>query len=317
MRKFILLALFAAGITAGAWFTSCNNKKSGTQAAGGQDSATAMLERGSYLANNVAGCIDCHSIRDTGRFSMPVVPGTEGSGAAFAYDKSLGFPGELTAPNITPFATKDWTDEDWIKAITKGINKKGDTLFPIMPFHNYSKMAKSDLFSIIAYIKTIKPVERSTPARKLEIPLSALPPLPDVNPDQNTIPDTKDPVKYGEYLVTMAGCADCHTPAGPQGPDFSKAFAGGTVTDIPILKVAVANITPDTATGIGAWTEAKFLETFRANASDEKLNTKPGRFNTYMPWSFYGKMKEDDLKAIYAYLRTVKPVSNKVERFSN
>jgi hypothetical protein len=129
------------------------------------------------------------------------------------------------------------------------------------------------------------------------------------------MPDPADKVAYGGYLVTIAACADCHTPMGPQGPDFSKMFSGGTVFENPLFKVAVGNITPDSATGIGAWTEEIFLSKFKNNASDAVINTHPGRQNTFMPWSMFGKMKDDDLKAIYAFLRTVKPIKNKVEKF--
>ncbi|MBM3415965.1 MAG: cytochrome c [Bacteroidetes bacterium] len=259
--------------------------------------------------------MDCHSIRDTGKFSMPLVPGTEGGGAGFPFGKAEGIPGEVTPPNITPFALKDWTDEELIRAITRGVNKKGDTLFPIMPYHHYSKMTKNDILSIVAYIRSLKPIERTTAPRKLGIPMSMMGSLPDGNLDNNTMPDPSDKVQYGAYLVNAAVCSECHTPMGPQGPDRSKVFAGGFVFETPMFKVAVSNITPDTATGIGGWTEEMFLSKFKNNSSDEVVNKYPGRANTIMPWNMYGKMKEDDLKAIYAYLRTVKPIRNKVEKY--
>jgi hypothetical protein len=219
-------------------------------------------------------------------------------------------------PNITPAALKDWTDEDLIKVITRGINKKGDTLFPIMPYKSYSKMEKSDILAIIAYIRTLKPIERTTMPRRLEVPLSIFGPLPDGNPDNNKMPDASDKVAYGGYLVTISACADCHTPMRPDGaPDFSKPFSGGTVFENRLFKVAVGNITADSATGIGAWSEDLFVAKFKNNASEEVLNLHPGRQNTFMPWSMFGKMKDDDLKAIYAFLRTVKPIHNKVEKF--
>jgi mono/diheme cytochrome c family protein len=161
MKKFIALAAISFTIIAAAYFSSCNGKKSEPTAISKEDSIKKVIERGEYLANHVAVCIDCHSIRDTGRFSMPVVPGTEGGGAAFPFTKTEFVPGLVMPPNITPAALKDWTDEDYIKVITRGINKKGDTLFPIMPYHSYSKMAKSDVLAIVAYIKTLKPVERT------------------------------------------------------------------------------------------------------------------------------------------------------------
>jgi mono/diheme cytochrome c family protein len=314
MRKFIALSVLSVLILAAAYFSSCKGKDTATTVSS-EDSIKNVLERGKYLAHNVSQCADCHSIRDTGRFSLPIVPGTGGGGSGFPFGKAEGVPGEVTPPNITPFALKDWTDEEIVRAITRGINKKGDTLFPIMPYHSFSKMTKSDILSIVAYVRSLKPIERTVPERKLEIPMSMLGPLPDGNLDNNVMPDPSDKVKYGQYLITAAVCDACHTPMGPQGPDFSKMYAGGFVFELPMFKVAVANITPDSATGIGAWTEEMFVNKFKQNSSDEMVNRNPGRDNTIMPWSQYGKMKEDDLKAIYAYLRTVKPVSNKVEKY--
>lgn len=316
MKKIIALSVIAGMVVAAFYFASCKSKKNEAGNTG-EDSLKALVERGEYLAHHVALCMDCHSIRDTGLFSMPVVPGTEGGGAAFPFGKEDGIPGEITSPNITPFALKDWTDEEIVRAITQGVNKKGDTLFPIMPYHNYSRMTKNDIHAIVAYMRTLKPIEHTTPARKLEIPLSMLGPLPNGNLDNNVMPDPSDKVKYGEYLVNAAVCSECHTPMGPQGPDFTKQFAGGHIYNLGFLKVVASNITPDSATGIGTWTEEMFVNKFKSNSSDEFVKSRPGRQNTVMPWAMYGKMKEDDLKAIYAYMRTIKPISNKVEKYPN
>ena len=315
MRKLLVLAALFSITIAAVYFSACNNNTSDKQASTETDSLKQLVDRGHYLAHYVTQCMDCHSVRDTGKFSMPVVPGTEGGGAPIPFGKAEGIPGEVTPPNITPFALKDWSDEEIIKAITGGINKKGDTLFPIMPYQHYSKMAKNDILAIVAYIRTLKPIERTTPPRKLEIPMSMLGPLPVVNLDNNTIPDKADKVKYGEYIVNTAVCSECHTPMGPQGPDFSKIFSGGFVFDLPMFKVGVANITPDSATGIGTWTEEMFLARFKNNGADEMVNKYPGRMNSIMPWAMYAKMGEEELKAVYAYLRTVKPITNKVEKY--
>jgi hypothetical protein len=209
-----------------------------------------------------------------------------------------------------------WTDDEIARAIAHGVNKIGDTLFPIMPYYNYSRMAKDDLYAIIAYLRTLPASDSTVPPRKLFIPMSALPPLPEFAPDKNIRPDSSDKVKYGQYLTTIASCGNCHTPMKKDGsPEFSKAFSGGFVFNMPMFKVTVANITPDSTTGIGSWTEESFVAKFRTNASDEVVNKDHGSQNTIMPWAMYGKMKEMDLKAIYAYLRTVPPVSNKVEKW--
>lgn len=315
MRKFIVLAGLLFVIIATAVFSSCNDNNTGEQKANLKDSIQQLTERGHYLAHYVTQCMDCHSVRDTGKFSMPLVPGTEGGGSAFPFGKAEGVPGEVTPPNITPFALQDWTDDEIIRAVTRGINKKGDTLFPIMPYHHYSKMAKKDILAIVAYIRSLKSIERNTAPRKLEIPMSMLGPLPTGNIEKNVIPDRADKVKYGEYIVNAAVCSECHTPMGPQGPDFSKIFAGGFVFELPMFKVAVSNITPDSATGIGSWTEEMFLTKFKNNGADEVVNKYPGKQNTIMPWAMYAKMGDEEIKAIYAYLRTVKPVINKVEKY--
>jgi mono/diheme cytochrome c family protein len=316
MKKFIATIAIGFAIASGFYFTSCNNAESKPSADNkiNDDSIKNVLARGEYLANYVSGCIDCHSKRDVTKFSLPVIPGTEGGGGIM-FDKAVGIPGELTPPNITPFALKDWTDDEIARAITKGINKKGDTLFPIMPYNNLSRMAKDDIYSIIAYIRTLKPIESTTPPRNLMIPASMFGPLPQNDIAQNRKPDPSDRINHGRYITTIAACSDCHTPMGKQGPDFSKQFAGGFVFDLGAFKTGVANITPDSATGIGSWTEEVFLQKFKANAATERVNANPGRENSIMPWSLLGKMKEDDLKAIYAYLKTVKPVANKVIKY--
>ena len=80
------------------------------------------------------------------------------------------------------------------------------------------------------------------------------------------------------------------------------------------FKVTSANITPD-STGIGAWTEAQFLNKFVPYREEKNYSHNPGKENTIMPLTVFAHMTDDDLKAIYAYLKTVKPVVNKVEKY--
>ncbi len=280
-----------------------------------EDSAKAVLARGDYLVNNVVPCLDCHSERDPSVFAMPIKPGTEGAGASFPFDQGVGVPGEVTPPNITPYKLKDWSNDEIVKTITQGINKKGDTLFPIMPYHNYSRLAKDDILAIVAYLRTLKPIEKADVPKKLFITAAQYGPLPANTLEQNKRPDPSDKVKYGEYLVTMASCSDCHTPMVNGVPDFSKAFSGGFHFKEGPLEVTSANITPDSITGIGTWTEEVFLAKFKTNLDAVEKKVNPGKLNTIMPWAMYAKMKEDDLKAIYAFLRTVPPIKNKVEKW--
>ena len=179
-------------------------------------------------------------------------------------------------------------------------------------------MAKEDLMSIIAYIKTLKPIKNKVPARQLMAPIAMAYPGKFLQPsvDGNIRPPESDKVKYGEYLITMADCGTCHSPLTPQGPDMSRMYAGGYRFDLGATGIVnSANITPDSATGIGAWTEERFLNKFTPYREEKNYNYDPGKQNTIMPLSILAGMKDEDLKAIYAYLRTVKPISNKVEKF--
>ncbi|MDO8874503.1 MAG: c-type cytochrome, partial [Pseudolabrys sp.] len=115
-------------------------------------------------------------------------------------------------------------------------------------------------------------------------------------------------VERGAYLVnTVMTCQNCHTPMGPNGPDFSKALSGGITFDEPPFKVTGSNITQDKETGIGAWTDAQIKTLLRTG---KRPNGVP--VAEIMPTAFYGIVTESDMDAIVAYLRTVKPVRNKV-----
>jgi mono/diheme cytochrome c family protein len=321
MKKYALAgSLLMAGVIT--IILSCNDQKPKPEAAletsGGSDndSMAAMVARGKYLAYSVVSCVDCHSQLDVEKFSMPIVPGTEGGGGLALHEVMTGFPGKLFIPNITPTTLGNWTDDEIARAVTRGINKSGDTLFPMMPFHYLSRLAPEDLRSIIAFIRTLKPIEKVHPKKELVIPMSVFGPLPDKDYRNNTRPDSSDKVKYGEYLVTIAHCGECHHTRDKTGmPIPGKMFAGGNTEPLIPFQVTSANITPDSATGIGEWSELMFLAKFRTNASPQNLQTKPGKFNTIMPWSFFGTMTDNDLKSIYAYLRTVPPVRQVVVKW--
>jgi mono/diheme cytochrome c family protein len=117
-----------------------------------------------------------------------------------------------------------------------------------------------------------------------------------------------DLVARGGYLVnTIMTCQNCHTPIGPTGPQFDKALSGGLEFDEPPFKVTAANITQDKDTGIGNWTDAQIKTLLRTG---KRPNGVP--IAAVMPTGFYGIVTERDMDAIVAYLRTVKPIKNKV-----
>jgi hypothetical protein len=118
--------------------------------------------------------------------------------------------------------------------------------------------------------------------------------------------------------VTAASCIECHT-AVDKGKIIEKlAFSGGREFNLPNGTVRSANITPDKETGIGLWTKESFVKRFAAFADSayQIPVVKSNEFNTIMPWNMYGHMTTEDLEAIYTYLATLKPISNKVLKFS-
>lgn len=319
MKKLITIAAIVFFIVTAAYITSCNNNSDSKEKISQADSLQKVIEHGEYLATNVAACIHCHSQRDFTKYSGPVISGTEGGGG-FLFDEKFGLPGKIFGKNITPdneTGIGTWTDDDILKAITQGINKNGDTLFPLMPYPVYNHMAKEDLLSIIAYIRTLKPIRNKVADRQLMMPIAAAYPGPmlQASIDGNKKPPTGDIVAYGEYMTTFADCGTCHSPLTPQGPDMTKMFAGGYLFDLGTNKVMSANITSDIETGIGSWTEERFLNKFLPYREEKGYNYDPGNMNTIMPMADFAGMKDADLKAIYAYLKTVQPIKNLVEKF--
>ena len=117
-----------------------------------------------------------------------------------------------------------------------------------------------------------------------------------------------DLIKRGDYLVNgILTCGNCHTPKGPTGDIMEKAFSGGLEFDEPPFKATASNITPDKDTGIGAWSNADIKKLLRTGI---RPNGTP--IAVVMPTGFYEIMTERDLDAVVAYLRTLKPIKNKV-----
>ena len=117
-----------------------------------------------------------------------------------------------------------------------------------------------------------------------------------------------DLVKRGDYLVnTIMTCGNCHSPKGPKGDIAGKHFSGGLTWDEPPFKVTAPNITQDKETGIGTWSDADIKNLLRKGVKPDGTPIA-----TVMPTGFYGIITDRDMDAIVAYLRTLKPIKNKV-----
>lgn len=274
---------------------------------------TQTVERGRYLANHVTVCMDCHSTRDWNAFGGPIVPGSEGRGGEH-FDKKAGFPGNIYSTNLTPYKLSSWTDGEIYRAITSGVGKDGHALFPVMGYQRFGKMSKDDVFSIIAYLRTLKPIKNDTPAPDLDFPVNLLNKLGPKKPEHSDMPALSDTVHYGGYLVNAAGCVDCHSKQEKGVIVAGSEFGGGMEFILPAGVIRAPNITMDRATGIGNWTKDMFVRRFKTHTNSESKPAKlsAGQLNSPMPWTMYGGMTEIDLGAIFAYLKTLKNQNNKV-----
>lgn len=277
------------------------------------------VKRGEYLAHHVAACMDCHSTRDWSVYSGPLKPGTLGVGGE-RFDQTMNFPGSFVAPNLTPHALKDWTDGELYRAITCGVSKDGHPLFPIMPYPAYGKMATEDIHCIIAYLRSLPSIASSPAASKADPPVNVIMHLmPQPAQPATAIPSKTDTVAYGAYLVGAAACTECHTKS-EKGKPVGQPFAGGFEFALPGATLRSANITPHPTSGIGAWTRPMFVERFKAFAADRykpaPVDTTSGQMQTIMPWTMYAGMTEEDLGAIYDYLKTLPSVDSTIERWA-
>jgi mono/diheme cytochrome c family protein len=280
--------------------------------------SAAQIEHGKYLAHHVAACVDCHSARDFTRFAGPMMAGTEGRGGE-KFTPEMGFPGTFYSRNITPASLGTWTDGEIFRAITTGVSRDGSALFPVMPYQNYGQMDPADIKDIIAYLRTLIPISNQIPPAKPAFPMNFILNTIPAKSVAGKRPDTTNRVAYGKYLTTFASCAVCHTQVDGQGqPLPGMTLAGGRGFPMPTGLVRSMNITP-AKSGIGAWTKEAFIARFKAYAGKDYdlQEVHGGEFNSIMPWTMYAQMSEQDLGAIYAYLSTVTPVENKVERFTS
>jgi mono/diheme cytochrome c family protein len=263
-----------------------------------------VVERGDYLSK-MLGCPFCH-----------VKGGPKGPDFTQRFAGGLEIPdkfGTWRSPNITPHKGSGiggWTDAEIAAAIREGVRPGGKQLYPIMPYLNYNRMTDDDVKAIVAYLRTLPAIDNVVqPNTKLKLP------QPEAPKPTNAPDPTGDPLKHGEYLVTLMHCNMCHTPAGKDGmPDMTKQYAGGFEMELAMLgtgKLYGANITSDPETGIGKWTQAD-VETAM------KTLVRPDKTIIQGPMQFYltgwSQMKDEDLKAIATYVKQIAPLVNKVPK---
>ena len=251
--------------------------------------ATAeRLERGRYLAHQVANCVACHSERSWDKFSGPVNLETIGAGSELAY---LGL--EKLAPNITPAALGGWSDAELVQVFTSNKTPAGVTVHAFLSSGGFAAMALEDIYSVVVFLKSLPPID-ADPSPGGDDHLAVASPE---KHEPRLPPDALDEVATGAYLVQLASCRFCH------GADLS----GGQEFQISGRKPIETKNVSDPTTG-GA-DRSTFVGRFRAFSSDgaRRLRSPLPLPNTIMPWTNLGRLTEEDLGAIYEYLAANRP----------
>ena len=247
-------------------------------------SDSASLARGAHLANAIGKCVECH--------------GEKLQGTVMIDDPALG---RVSALNLTRGAGgvgKDLTDADLVRAIRHGVGPDGRPLL-IMPSQDFIELTDEDLASVIAYVKSVPPVDNVLPSSRIgpvgrallvagKLPIYPAENIDHSRPSAPPIPEGGT-AEYGGYLVRV-GCAGCH----------GSTLAGGPVPGGPPDWPPAANLT--VAGSTKSWTEADFKKLLRTG-----LRPSGTPVNTAMPWKFTGRMTDEEIHAVWLYLRSVPP----------
>lgn len=243
------------------------------------------VARGQHWATAITKCIDCH--------------GPNFGGMVVIDDPMFG---KIVSRNLTTGKGGlggQLTDVDFDRAIRHGVGHDGHKLI-FMPSDVFTYLDDKDVASIIAYVRSMKPVDSDQPqmsvgpiARVLylshKIPMLVT--AEDIDHAAHpSAPPAGVTVEYGKYLATVGGCVSCH------GPGLSGGHVPGTPPD-PQKFPDAQNLTP---TGIGTWKEADFFKALR-----QGVRPDGSPINVFMPWPQAGKMTDDEIKAVWMFLKTV------------
>jgi len=268
----------------------------------------AEIARGKYVFGATGGC-GCHT--ESG--NPPKPPNSGGR-------KYEGPFGTVYSSNITPdpkTGIGNWTDEQIITAIRLGRRPNGERLVPVHPYTVFNGMAAEDLKMLVAFLRTVPPVNRPTRPKKL-VPLFeslALPAWLAAFAPRETPPAAAPAsgAARGEYLVrAVAHCGECHSPRTMTQATDNSRFLGGNATGPE--GAAMPNITPDPDTGIGKWSEEEIAD-YLASGNKPDGDVAGGLMAEVIEGTLagYKDLTKADRLAIAKYLKTVPPVKNRVE----
>jgi cytochrome c553 len=247
------------------------------------------LVRGKHLVEHVSLCVECH--------------GPNLAGQAFIDEPALG---QIPAPNLTAGQGgigQTYTDADWVRALRHGLNQEGKSLI-IMSSPLFAAYSDADLSAMIAYLKSIPPVDNQlprtlTPLFYLLVGSGQFKELVAEQIDHTrpypVAPAAGVTVAYGRHLATVAGCSGCH----------GEALVGRTPEEAAEGPPAGPNLTPGGT--LANWSEEEFITAIRTGA------TPDGRIldAQEMPWPYFAGMSDEELQALWLYIRALPAVANK------
>ncbi|HXL31237.1 MAG TPA: cytochrome c [Bradyrhizobium sp.] len=259
----------------------------------------SVVERGAYLAR-AADCMVCH---------------TTAGGKEYAGGLGFKLPfGTLYSTNITPdkeTGIGNYSDQDFLAAMHRGIRRDGARLYPAMPFTSYTYISDADALAIKAYLFSLPPVRAAASENTLTFPFnqrwamgfwSAL-----FNPDTRFQPDTSKSPEWnrGAYLAeALAHCGECHTPRNLAFALNNRLKFAGAVT----AGWRAFNISSDKTTGVGAWRDDDLVSYLSIGHADGH-GTASGPMGEAVDHSL-SKLAPEDIRAVVAYLRSVPPTAS-------
>jgi mono/diheme cytochrome c family protein len=272
------------------------------------------LARGKYLYEDSMLCWGCHGSLGGHSSGEPQSGGHEFDMTAIG----PGF-GYVYSRNLTPDAETGigaWSDAEVVRAIREGLTRTGRVIFPVMAYPFYHRLSDRDALALVAYLRSLPAERRVVPPRRLSFAARALLALAMIRPEPAitgpvVAPARAATVEYGEYVAWAAsGCAECHSPRSPRdgSVDASRPLAGG-LFPFPEegFSATGANLTPDVGTGIGRWTEDQFRTALRTGRRPNGTVILP-----FMPWPRYSLWSDEELQAVWLYLRSLTPFAHAV-----
>jgi mono/diheme cytochrome c family protein len=257
---------------------------------------SVVIARGRHLVYSSAHCMDCHHVGNAD--SLLALGQDPPLSGGFLFDMPIA---KIYTKNITPDSATGigrYNDAEIARALRYGVHPDGTAIFDFMPFHN---MSDEDLTAVISFLRSQKPVVNKIPANSYNLMGRVVkaflikPVGPSGNVPVSVTPDTSS--RYGKYLaMSVANCSGCHTKRDLMtGAYTGEYFAGGLEIDGFITP----NLTPDSSGRIFNWSKQNFIDRFRMG----KLIPK-----SPMPWNSFKRMNDDELTAIFNYLKSLKPV---------